>query len=49
MQFASNKICARGGFEPQAHKAVRPIKCSRVRTNLSQIGHILKLKIIKYN
>lgn len=49
MQFASNKICARGGFEPQANKAVRPIKCSRMCTNLSQIGHILKLKIIKYN
>ena len=49
MQFASNKICARGGFEPQAHKTVRPIKCSRVRTNLSQTVHILKLKIIKYN
>lgn len=37
MQFASNKICARGGFEPQAHKTVYSIKCSRVRTNLSQI------------
>lgn len=49
MQFASNKICARGGFEPQEHKTVRPIKCSRMCTNLSQIGHILKLKIIKYN
>ena len=49
MQFASNKICARGGFGPQAHKTVRPIKCSRMCTNLSQIGHILKLKIIKYN
>ena len=49
MQFASNKICARVGFEPQAHKTVYPIKCSRVRTNLSQIGRILKLKIIKYN
>lgn len=24
MQFASNKICARGGFEPQAHKTVHP-------------------------
>ena len=49
MQFASNKICARGGFEPQANNVVRPIKCSRMCTNLSQIGHILKLKIIKYN
>ena len=49
MQFASNKICARVGFEPQAHNTVRHIKCSRVRTNLSQIGRILKLKIIKYN
>ena len=49
MQFASNKICARGGFEPQEHNTVHPIKCSRMCTNLSQIGHILKLKIIKYN
>ena len=49
MQFASNKICARGGFEPQTQKTVCPIKCSRMRTNLSQIGRILKLKIIKYN
>ena len=49
MQFASNKICARGGFEPQAQKTAHPIKCSRMCTNLSQIGHILKLKIIKYN
>ena len=24
MQFASNKICARVGFEPQAHNTVHP-------------------------
>lgn len=48
MQFASNKICARGGFEPQAQNSA-PHQMPRMCTNLSQIGHILKLKIIKYN